>query len=567
MVGPGVSHHLNELLEAIKQEFVHVSTEASAFMMHKDENDHKLLAQHMNEITQVRKTIYELDLAHRQMKERYEDEIVRLKQKLASQQQQPTQGPQEQQSIVPPRIGPNHSSQSVPPVGGPRNNVPGSTSNSTASPPVSVAQKAGQASPTPAPPNIRPLQGVASQHQIQRSQVMPQGLPQAVPPPQAVPQGPKPPNMPSQQSPPPVAPQMNSLEKTQKTDEELGNNLAFLDIEQVPPNLKKIGQGYTVVYNKMVPPRIDVELVQSLEHQSVVCCVRFSADGRLLATGCNRCAQVFNVHTGELLAKLQDSSVGEDQDLYIRSVCFSPDSKLLATGAEDHQIRLWDVAEKKIKHVFSGHTQDIYSLDFSSSGRFIASGSGDRTVRIWDVETGQSVLTLQIEDGVTAVSLSPDGRYVVAGSLDKVVRVWDAQSGFLVDQLDGPNGHEDSVYSVAFLPNGREVVSGSLDRTIKVWELGSHQDGNVHGGKCKRTIQGHRDYVLSVAAAPDGQWIFSGSKDRTIQMWDSESGQAQLMLQAHVNSVISVAPSPVGRLFASGSGDFWAKIWRYGPRT
>lgn len=32
---------------------------------------------------------------------------------------------------------------------------------------------------------------------------------------------------------------------------------------------------------------------------SVVCCVRFSADGKYLATGCNRTAQIFDVKTGE----------------------------------------------------------------------------------------------------------------------------------------------------------------------------------------------------------------------------------------------------------------------------
>lgn len=31
---------------------------------------------------------------------------------------------------------------------------------------------------------------------------------------------------------------------------------------------------------------------------SVVCCVRFSADGRYLATGCNRTAQIYDVKTG-----------------------------------------------------------------------------------------------------------------------------------------------------------------------------------------------------------------------------------------------------------------------------
>src|SRR5947207_286154 len=37
---------------------------------------------------------------------------------------------------------------------------------------------------------------------------------------------------------------------------------------------------------------------------------------------------------------LDDTSVDKSGDLYIRSVCFSPDGKFLATGAEDKQIRV-----------------------------------------------------------------------------------------------------------------------------------------------------------------------------------------------------------------------------------
>ena len=37
---------------------------------------------------------------------------------------------------------------------------------------------------------------------------------------------------------------------------------------------------------------------------------------------------------------LADESAGKSGDLYIRSVCFSPDGKYLATGAEDKQIRV-----------------------------------------------------------------------------------------------------------------------------------------------------------------------------------------------------------------------------------
>ena len=50
--------------------------------------------------------------------------------------------------------------------------------------------------------------------------------------------------------------------------------------------------------------------------------------------------------------------------------------------------QIWDIAKKRIRNVFEGHQQEIYSLDFSRDGRLIVSGSGDKTARIWDMETG-----------------------------------------------------------------------------------------------------------------------------------------------------------------------------------
>lgn len=63
-------------------------------------------------------------------------------------------------------------------------------------------------------------------------------------------------------------------------------------------------------------------------------------DGKYVATGCNRSAQIYDVETGEKLCILQDENIDLTGDLYIRSVCFSPDGKYLATGAEDKLIRV-----------------------------------------------------------------------------------------------------------------------------------------------------------------------------------------------------------------------------------
>ena len=116
--------------------------------------------------------------------------------------------------------------------------------------------------------------------------------------------------------------------------------LADLDPDRLGPHQKREGEDWFAVFNPRVPRVLDVGLVHNLQHESVVCCVRFSQDGRYVATGCNRSAQIFDVATGKQVQHLQDDSVDKDGDLYIRSVCFSPDGKYLATGAEDKQIRV-----------------------------------------------------------------------------------------------------------------------------------------------------------------------------------------------------------------------------------
>ncbi|KAF8859675.1 WD40 repeat-like protein [Acephala macrosclerotiorum] len=578
---PGAGNaRLNELLENIRAEFENQARASNDY-------EHSM-TQQIQEMQMVREKVYAMEQTHLALKAKYDEEIARLHRELEARGGNPRAGAP---------IGGSQNATSRPPdIGhGPSNLFGGimAGQGGQGAPGLAPPPQADQHGPPqhqmPQPPPPPSLQGPPPQQQppFQGS-----GYPGPAPngysqPPQSTaspgpgkarilnrgPGGPATPQL-NQPIPYPdpragASPQVGHPIPNQHPQFRVGNALAELDLERLPGHQKKVEADWFAIFNPEVPRVLDVDLVHTLQHESVVCCVRFSHDGKYVATGCNRSAQIFDVVSGQKVCVLQDESVDSVGDLYIRSVCFSPDGRFLATGAEDKLIRVWDIASRTIRNTFAGHEQDIYSLDFARDGRTIASGSGDRTVRLWDIEAGQNVLTLSIEDGVTTVAISPDTKFVAAGSLDKSVRVWDAVTGYLVERLEGPDGHKDSVYSVAFAPNGKDLVSGSLDKTIKMWELvaprGGHPNNAPKGGRCIRTFEGHKDFVLSVALTPDGNWVLSGSKDRGVQFWDPRTGNTQLMLQGHKNSVISVAPSPSGGSFATGSGDMRARIWSYKP--
>jgi WD40 repeat protein len=69
--------------------------------------------------------------------------------------------------------------------------------------------------------------------------------------------------------------------------------------------------------------------------------------------------------------------------LYVRSVAFSPDGRWLASGSNDNNIKVWDLASGKAKQELNGHLYDVESVAFSRDGQWIASGSGDHTIKLW----------------------------------------------------------------------------------------------------------------------------------------------------------------------------------------
>lgn len=290
---------------------------------------------------------------------------------------------------------------------------------------------------------------------------------------------------------------------------------------------------------------IAIAEVFSIEaHSSAIRSVNFSPDGTLLATGsADRNIKIWNLH-GD---KLQILKGHTDP---IRSVCFSPDSKTLLSASLDSTVRQWQI-ERRAQQILSGHSAAVRSVTFSPDGLRLASGSLDDQMKIWDLQ-GNELQTIVGDNDILSVSFSPDGNHLLVGSGDSVISLWTLGSDSH-QVLQTFTGHSTAVWSVDFSADGQKIVSGSSDKSIKLWQV----DGTELA-----TFKGHKSTVWTVRFSPDGQKIISGSGDDTIKLWSIDGTELQT-LRGHRGAVWSVCFSPDGQHILSGSGDSTLKLWNF----
>ena len=278
----------------------------------------------------------------------------------------------------------------------------------------------------------------------------------------------------------------------------------------------------------------------------------------------------------------------------IWSLAFAPDATSLASAADDHTIKLWDVATGQERATLDGHTSLVTAVVRSPDNALLASASFDRTIRLWDAASGKPLATLPGHaDLARAVAFSPDALTLASAGDDRVIRRWDVPAR---RELSPPlSGHTEKVFAVAFSPDGTTLFSGSDDKTIRSWDwsagrikavwraddrvyslavspdgqtlAAAHAGGNVTlwdvpQAKARPPLRGHVGDVLGLAFSPDGLTLASAGRDRTVRLWDPVTAQELLTLHGHDSPVHGVAFSQGGTILATGSHDGKIKLWR-----
>jgi len=257
----------------------------------------------------------------------------------------------------------------------------------------------------------------------------------------------------------------------------------------------------------------------------------------------------------------------------VTSICWSPDGTVLATGAFDGRIRLWNREGEMVGSLIQ-HAGPVHAIRWSSKGKFLLSCSEDKTAIVWNVSTLSAVKSFEAHQArVLDVDWCPNSASAADGdddvfascSNDKTIAICRVSTGETWKYL----AHDDEVNTVKWSPDGLLLASCSDDNLAKIWSFPTKQFPSDGTAPVSLDLRRHAKDIFTVRWSPTGpgsahpnlpRRLATASSDATVSIWDPETGKVLHTIDKQSEAVYAIEFDPSGQHLLSGSFDGLANV-------
>ncbi|CAD6446585.1 51319b20-4d52-458a-bfc4-64a41ed8ab0c [Sclerotinia trifoliorum] len=240
----------------------------------------------------------------------------------------------------------------------------------------------------------------------------------------------------------------------------------------------------------------------------------------------------------------------------LRSIAWSPMGNLIATGAADKTLRVWNPERPSVNYSTQlvGHSAGIEKVAFNPvKDAELASVSSDGVVKFWDVRTKAVINEVKgLGDAFTLV-WSPDGESLVVGNkADNIYILSPTQSTPVAS-------HQQPVQTnqIAFCWSGNKIFLTTGEGRIKILSYPDFKPvfNMTFEASQPFTLNGHTSSCLSVEMQPTARFLASGGSDSIIALWDTTDWICQRTLIDMIGPVRSISFSFDGSYIVGGSDE------------
>lgn len=280
------------------------------------------------------------------------------------------------------------------------------------------------------------------------------------------------------------------------------------------------------------------------------------------------------------------------------------------SGAADGELRIWDLASRKLVANVSAHRKGMTGLVFTNDGRGFYSCGDDGKVHSWNIMGDASQDDWQSRYG-------PNNTYEIqtigsfksidhhrsehqfATASDNSVDIWNPDMSAPIQSYADLWGSSDTAISVRYNPAERYLLAHtSMDRGVGLFDVRSgtalkkmilkmrcnciewnpmeplnfvvgNEDYNCYSFDMRKMNQpsmiykGHVGAVMCVNWSPTGREFVSGSYDKSIRIFNSRKGKAREIYHTkRMQRVFTVTYSADNTFIISGSDDTNLRVWK-----